>query len=78
MISMIKVRANYRVCRETPEEVLIEDMNLGRMSVTNDADNVVAEVVSVYGNKRILYIDSDGRTNELVHENGVFKKFGTI
>lgn len=39
------VRANYRVLTITPDFVHIQDENLGNMSVTNDAEAVVAEVV---------------------------------
>jgi hypothetical protein len=47
------------------------------MSVTNDAEYVVAEVVKQCGNKtaRVIYRDSDGRWDELVHDNGVFVRF---
>jgi len=56
--------------------IFIKDMDLGRMSVTNDAENVVKYLNEKYPNFRIIYQDSDGLDwDELVHENGKFIKF---
>jgi hypothetical protein len=58
-----------------PNTVFIRDLNRGRMSVTNDAEAVVREVNFSFPGKRIVYQDSDGFWDELLHENGVFKGF---
>lgn len=71
----MSTRANYQVLKVTPDFVHIQDLNLGNMSVTNDAEAVVAEIVAKHGNKRITYIDSDGNQDELAHVNGFFKGF---
>lgn len=47
----------------------------GPRSVTNDAENVVAQVVAQYGDHPVIYRDSDGVWDELVHRNGVFHSF---
>lgn len=67
-------RATYDVVRVTEDTIFLVDRNYG-MSVTNDAENVVAEVVGEYGDKRVVYRDSMGRWDELVHTNGSFGCF---
>lgn len=64
-------RSAYSTDRVTKESIEITDLD-GRVSVTNDAENVVAELVRLYGNRRVFYIDSMGNRDELVHNNGVF------
>lgn len=54
--------------------IFIEDTNSG-MSVTNDAEAVCEHLVHYYGNKRIMYRDTDGTWDELVHNHGIFKRF---
>ncbi len=55
----------------------IIDLNLGQMSVTNDAEQVVAELHKAIGltNRRVQYVDSEGAVDQLVHNNGVFIDF---
>lgn len=45
------------------------------MSVTNDAEAVCAACHAQYPNHRIIYRDTEGKWDELVHEAGVFKRF---
>lgn len=70
-------RSDFCIDTITDDVVFIHDMCLmyQRMSVTNDAENVVREVYITYGNKRIMYRDTDGQWDELVHANGVFVTF---
>ena len=68
-------RASYRVVGQTEDTIYIVDTN-GRVSVTNDAENVVSAVVMAYGNRKIVYRDSLGEWGELIHTNGVFTDFG--
>jgi hypothetical protein len=59
--------------------VLIEDRNKG-MSVTNDAENVIAHIagqVDLTG-KRVLYRDSEGRWDELLVQDGRFAGFRLV
>ena len=41
-------------------------------TITNDAEAVVESVFHEYGNVRITYTDTDGRFDELVHNQGAF------
>ncbi len=55
--------------------IVDESNETGAVSITNDAENVVAEVHRRYGNKRILYTDTMGNVDELVHIDGMFHSF---
>ena len=51
----------------------------GRRTITNDAEEVVAEVHRIFnlGERRLFYIDSDGDIDELLHTGrGEFTGFG--
>lgn len=68
------VRAHYSA-RRVLGVILVEDANDGAMSVTNDAEAVVSEVVQRFGDYPIKYCDTDGRWDWLVHFAGVFMRF---
>jgi len=73
------LRASYSVDRVTSDPVLgkmvfIVDNDVG-MSVTNDAENVVVDVLRTYPNHRIIYRDTMGQWDELLHHNGQFAGF---
>ena len=73
-------RSNYRVEESNETTLVIRDLGPWNhyKTVTNDADNVVAELHAAgkLGNRRLFYYDSDGRRDELVHDgNGVFLTF---
>jgi|WetSurMetagenome_2_1015567.scaffolds.fasta_scaffold68391_2 hypothetical protein len=55
--------------------IYVIDDNDGAMSVTNDAEAVVEEVVKLHGNLPVKYRDTDGRWDWLVHEHGKFITF---
>lgn len=44
-------------------------------SITNAAETVVDECLAKYGEKRIVYRDSDGRWSELLHTGIMFRGF---
>ena len=47
--------------------VFVEDLNLGRMTVTNDAENVYAAIIKIYGiGTRVVYRDSEGEQSEMI------------
>ena len=71
------MKSSFSITEIKDDRVVILDNNLGGRSVTNDAENVVEYLYSVYGNRRILYIDSDGVLDELRHNNGNFVGFGS-
>lgn len=47
----------------------------GPKSITNDAERVVADVNSNYRKYRIVYRDTEGRWDELLHNDGTFTDF---
>lgn len=55
--------------------VIIDSDTAGTMSVTNDAESVVAEVVKRFGVYPIVYRDSAGTWDGLAHNDGVFTGF---
>lgn len=67
--------ADYRVQLLTAETVILCDLDLGSVSVTNDASAVVAEVALAYPGRRIFYRDSVGDFAELLHDSGTFTGF---
>jgi hypothetical protein len=69
------MNSDYEILRVEPDRIVIKDLNLGRVSVTNDAEHVVFELNSRMPGKRIFYYDSEGDLAELVHENGRFIDF---
>jgi hypothetical protein len=61
---------------KTQEDILIiEDLNLGRMSVTNNAEGVINEIYEKLGssihNYHIIYKDSEGIWDQLIPSWGV-------
>lgn len=68
---------SYTVVKNTDEAVYIVDNDDG-MSVTNSAEEVCTRLHNLYGDRRIIYRDTSGQWDELVHDKGVFKKFGFL
>jgi len=66
------VSAKYRIVGASTAFIWIEDIGTDCRSVTNDAEAVVAALVADYGDRRIIYKDSMGRWDELVHRGPVF------
>jgi len=50
----------------------------GQMSVTNAAEVVVKQCFKAWGDRRIIYRDSEGRWSELVHIEDRFTRFGEL
>lgn len=55
--------------------VFIVDDNNGGMSVTNDAEAVVVDVLAKYPDHQIIYRDTEGQWDELLHWKGQFAGF---
>ena len=66
--------ARYHVVKSTFEAVWIVD-DEGVLSVTNDAERVVAKLFRAWGARRIFYQDTDGYWDELQHEGAKFTGF---
>lgn len=68
--------AEFTVETADDSMILIRDVGRGK-SVTNDAENVVAQMVTTYGTgRRLFYRDTTGRVDELlIDERGRFAGF---
>jgi len=66
--------AKYQIVKSTFEAVWITD-DEGVLSVTNDAERVVSELVLRCGDRRIYYRDTDRNWDELQHQGGKFTGF---
>lgn len=70
-------RASYSEWAITPGFVFIADTcKPGAASVTNDAERVVSECLGQYGERRIIYRDSEGSWSELLHTGIQFRGYG--
>jgi len=69
--------ANYTIIRQTPDYILIRDEGPWdfHASVTNAAESVVAGLIDTLHGRRLYYIDTEGRIDELKIENGKFVGF---
>lgn len=67
-------KSDFEIVRQDDGRVFLVDLDLGNMSVTNDAENVCREVWGRYGTRAstIVYRGSDGVWMQLQHERGVF------
>jgi hypothetical protein len=69
------------VCREAIINgvLVLRDLNVGTMTITNDAESVVRwACTSITGwntSMPIVYRDTDGRFDALAHRNGEFTDF---
>ena len=54
--------------------IVVEDLN-GKLSVTNDIENVCALCVADLGNYPIIYSDSTGQFDQAKHDHGKFIGF---
>ena len=67
------MRSDWEIVKQysTDDEsiVFIRDLNLGRMSVTNDAEAVFLECQKQRGPCRVVYEDSEGELCEITYAN---------
>lgn len=72
-------KATYNIVSVTDHIVTIRDLSdvAGTMSITNDAEAVVEDVLRQYPGRRILYFDSELALDELVHDGQRFVRFQT-
>lgn len=63
-------RSNYRV--SSTDDICIVLMDLGPhdkyLTITNDAENVVADLKDTLCGRHLLYLDTDGELTELLHD----------
>lgn len=70
--------AQYRIIDDNHHCLLIKDTGSPWNkfpTITNDAENVVAKLASSLNGRRLYYIDSEGRIDELIVEDGKFAGF---
>lgn len=75
------VRASFEIVSVAEDVITLRDLD-GPVSVTNDAEAVVASVIEwkgAFNNAgrpyRIFYFDTSGDRDELVHDRGKFLRF---
>ena len=67
MTGRIRIRCDYEIVGTKDGIVFLRDLNLGRTSVTNDAEAVVERIKFQFGqDARIVYQDSEGEWSEIV------------
>lgn len=74
------MKAVIEIVARCYDELIIRDVGhaYGKMTVTNDAEEVVAELhrQDILGGRRLFYHDSEGQLDELRHDgNGKFLGF---
>lgn len=69
-------RSDYQIIKVENNKVFLVDLDRGRMSVTNDAENVYAEVTKKYPGHRVIYRDSTGCWDEIVLRSNTVMIFG--
>ena len=76
-MNILELKSKFSIARCTEEYLYIIDCGGDTRTVTNDADNIVRFLSESYnlGNRRLIYRDSLGEIDEIIHENGQFKGF---
>ena len=71
------LQARFVIEQETDDYLYIIDTGVEERSVTHDAAAVLEFLTENYGlgNRRLIYRDSTGQNDEILHENGRFKGF---
>jgi hypothetical protein len=65
---------SWSISRTTDDIVFIIDNDDG-LTITNDARHVALQIWKRYGDRRIVYRDTMGNWDEMVHVKGVFLHF---
>ena len=78
-------RARYTIVQIEHDALLLEDTGDGALSVTNDAENVIADLAekNLLCNpsgqlRRVAYRDSMGYWDELLHDGSQFMGFSML
>lgn len=68
---------HYMIVENTTDYVLIRDLGPWdrHMTVTNGAEEVVAELAHLLRGRRLEYIDSEGRRDQILVREGRFAGF---
>ena len=73
------LRSKFAIEKATDKYLYIIDTGVLHKSVTNDAGAVLSYLSENHelGNRRLIYRDSHGRIDEIVHDSGTFKGFAS-
>ena len=74
------MRALISIAHDAPGILAIRDLNTGAMSVTNDAEAVVFYLWknNSLEDRRLIYQDSEGAWDEILHSAGTFIGFHVL
>ena len=73
--------SDWELVRQEGNVVFIRDLDLGRISVTNDAEEVHTDCQELYGNPscRVVYQNSEGNWDEILMDEtsilAIFRPF---
>ena len=68
-------KSYYNINKVTDDKVFITDDGVDVVSVIDDAECVVKEIITIYPGKRIICRDNKNQWNEMVYHNDKFVKF---
>jgi hypothetical protein len=68
------MRSHFYIKTTSPDCVFLVDKDEGT-SMTNDAESVCEWADKNFPGKRVIYYDTTGRWDEMIHKDGVFKGF---
>ena len=70
-------KSNFVIAHETEQYLYIVDTSVHFDSITNTVESVLSLLYEYHnlGNRRLIYRDSDGQIDEILHINGVFIDF---
>ena len=77
IMKRVNPSSKFFILHETSEYIYIVDTGVNEKSITNDAEAVVSFLAVNHhlDNRRLIYRDSSGQRDEILHENGKFLKF---
>lgn len=72
-----RLKSDIEIIHRDDAKIVLVDLDLGRKSLTNDAENVIMFLndLGLSDDQRVFYKDSDGEWGELHHYNGEFLRF---
>ena len=70
-------RANYTIKTDNADRLVLLDIgpHSSFLTITNDAENVVADLAPMLKGRRLFYYDSEGQLDELLVKDGRFAGF---
>jgi hypothetical protein len=80
MLNARRRTANYEILDATPYHLVIRDIGPWDKypTITNDAENVVAELAEQLAGRMLLYFDSEGELSRLRVREGRFAGFEPV